>query len=230
MGGKMNDLTGGLLVVAGTGLIVGLIFWLVARQNRKRETTLRNLASLNGWVFEPISERYTKGYRLRKSEWQIESINTSSDGPSSDSGSSNVSSQTRWFSDAARMPDGIVLIGLRQPDIGLANISTFLVQAALGMMIGDEAKNAEGIQPVELGSLDLMNRFMIWTNREEAAKKLLDQSVENALLNLPKKLQPVVKYSPSGLEVKFIGVRLDKEEDLYALVKLGAALLDSALA
>ena len=226
----MNDLTSGLLVVAGTGLIVGLIFFLVARHNRKREAALRNLASLNGWAFEPISERLTKGIRLRKGEWMIESITTTTSAPSSDSGSSNVSSLTRWFSDAARMPDGIVLIGLRQPEIGLGNISTFLVQAALGMVIGDEAKNAEGIQPVELGSLDLMNRFMVWTNREEAAKKLLDQSVENALINLPKTLQPVVKYSPSGLEVKFVGVRLYKEEDLYALVKLGAALLDSASA
>lgn len=226
----MNDLTSGLIVVVCTAVVVGLIFLLVARHNRHREAALRNLASLNGWTFEAISERHTKGVRLRKGEWLIEAVNTSSHGPSDTADSSTVTSLTRWFSDVVRMPDGIVLIGLRQPEIGLANISTFLVQAALGLMIGDEAKNAEGIQQVELGSLELMSRFMVWTNREEAAKKLLDQAVENALLNLPKRLQSVVKYSPSGLEIKIHGVRLYKEEDLYALVKLGAALLDSASA
>ena len=53
--------------------------------------------------------------------------------------------------------------------------------------------------------------------------------VESALLNWPpKKVPPVIKYSPRGLEVKVQGQRLSAEEDLMALVKLGNVLLDAA--
>jgi hypothetical protein len=73
-----------------------------------------------------------------------------------------------------------------------------------------------------------MARYMVYTNREETAKKLLDQPLENALLVWPMKLPPVVKFSPAGIEIKVQGQRLYKEQELVALVKLGNSLLDSA--
>jgi hypothetical protein len=96
------------------------------------------------------------------------------------------------------------------------------------LMIGNEEKYTEGIQRLELGSIELMDRYMVWTNREAAAKKLIDDQLETALRAWPLKMPPVVKLSPQGLEIKIQGQRLYKEQDITALVKLGNTLLDSA--
>jgi hypothetical protein len=224
----MDNLIPGLIVVVVTGLVVGGIFWLAAHNKKKRDQALQNLASLNGWVYEAVTEKLSSGYRLHKGDWLIEGLNESTSHSSESSSSSSVSSYTRWFSSAARLPDGIVLIGPRQPDVNLAGMGDFLLQAALRLMIGSDADAAQGIQPVELGSLELMRRCMVWTNRAEVAKNLLDSQVETALLNFPGRLPLVVKFSQAGLEAKVQGVRLYKEQELYALVKLGGALLDAA--
>ncbi|MBA4385969.1 MAG: hypothetical protein C0410_14615 [Anaerolinea sp.] len=224
----MKDLTSGLIIVAITGLLVGMTFILVFWNKKQRETALRNLASINGWTVEIVNERNASGYRLRKGEWMIESLNQTSNNSSDNSSSTTVTSLTRWVSDAARMPEGIVLIGPQQPDINFGGLGEMVKQVALRVMIGSEFDNAVGIERVELGSLELMARYMVWTNREEIAKKLVDQPVENALRAWPLKLPPVVKFSPSGLEIKYQGPRLYKEQDITALAKLGNTLLDSA--
>ncbi|MHB8089583.1 MAG: hypothetical protein ACYDH2_15180 [Anaerolineaceae bacterium] len=224
----MSDLTSGLIVVAVTGVLIGVIFLLVAAQKKKRTITLRHLAGMNGWSYEPVEEQLSSGWRLRKGEWTIEALNLTSKNASDNSNSSTVNSQTRWFSSAVCMKDGIILIGPHQPEINLGGLGEMMRQVFLRVMIGDEAVNAEGIQQVELGSLELMARYMVWTNREESAKQLIDQQLENELRAWPMKLPPVVKFSPAGLEIKLQGLRLYKEQDIYALVKLGNTLLDSA--
>lgn len=225
----MDDIISSLIVIAVTAVVVGLIFWLVARKNRQREAALRQLASLNGWVYEPIKEQYRKGYRLSKGAWNIEAVNTTTSNSPENTGSSTVTSETRWFNNEARLSNGMLLIGPRQPEINLGNVSGFLMQAALQLMIGDEAQDAKGIESIELGSLELMKRYMVWTNQPETAKEFLNMHVESALLNWPpKKVPPVIKYSPRGLEVKVQGQRLSTAEDLTALVKLGNVLLDAA--
>ena len=225
----MDDIISSLIVIAVTAVVVALIFWLVARKNRQREAALRQLASLNGWVYEPIKEQYRKGHRLSKGAWSIEAVNTTTSNSPENTGSSTVTSETRWFNNEARFSGGMVLIGPRQPEINLGNVSGFLIQAALQLMIGDEAQDAKGIESVELGSLELMKRYMVWTNQPDTAKEFLNMHVESALLNWPpKKVPPVIKYSPRGLEVKVQGQRLSAAEDLMALVKLGNVLLDAA--
>lgn len=220
----MSDLTIGLIIVAITGLLVGMIFLLVFWNKKQRETALRAMAGKNGWVLEIVNDQNASGYRLRKAEWMIESLNQTS----TDSNSTTVNSLTRWFSEAVRMPDGMVLIGPHQPDINFGGLGEMVKQVALRVMIGSEFDSATGIERVELGSLELMARYMVWTNREEIAKKLVDHQVENALRAWPLKLPPVVKFSPAGLEIKYQGPRLFKEQDITALVKLGNILLDSA--
>lgn len=224
----MSDLTSGLIVVAVTGALIVVIFLLVGAQKRKRAADLRNLASMNGWSYEPVEEQLSSGWRLRKGDWMIESLNQTTKNASDSANSSTVTSLTRWVSDAVRMPDGMVLIGPHQPEVNFGGLGEMVKQVALRMMIGSEFDSAVGIERVELGSLELMARYMVWTNREEIAKKLVDQQVEDALRAWPLKLPPVVKFSPAGLEIKYQGQRLYKEQDLYALVKLGSTLLDSA--
>ena len=224
----MGDLIPSLIVIAVTGLVVGLIFYLVHRNKTAKEKAIRDLAAANGWTYEPVVERLASGFRLRKGSWVIEALTISSSNSEAGPGSSTTSSSTRWFSGEPRLSEGMVLIGPRQPEVNLGNVSSFLMQAALRLMIGPDTKDVAGIQQVELGSLALMQRFMVWTNREEAAKKLLSQQVESTLINWSNKLLPVVKFSPSGLEVSVKEARLCKEADLFALVKLGNALLDAA--
>lgn len=224
----MEDLIPSLVVLAVTAVVVGLIFWLVAQNKKKREQAVQTLASLNGWIYEPVNERLLSGYRLRKGDWMIEALNESTGHSNDTSGSSSVTSFSRWFSSEAKLTDGIILIGPRQPEVNLAGMGDFLLQAALKLMIGSDADQAGGIQQVELGSLDLMNRYMVWTNRAEAAEKILDQGVEIALLNWPGSIPLVVKLSAAGLEVKVQGKRLYKEQEIHALMKIGSALLDSA--
>lgn len=224
----MSELTSGLIVVAITGVLIGVIFLLVAAQKKKRTATLRHLAGMNGWCYEPVEEQLSSGWRLRKGEWTIEALNLTSKNSSDNSNSSTVNSQTRWLSSAVGMKDGIILIGPHQPEINFGGLGDMMMQMGLRLMIGDEADDAVGIQRVELGSLELMARYMVWTNREEIAKQLIDQQLENGLRAWPLKLPPVVKFSPAGLEIKLQGLRLYKEQDIYALVKLGNTLLDSA--
>lgn len=224
----MEDLGSSFIVIAVTVVLVGLIFWLVSAQKRKREASLRSLASMNGWIYEPIKDRTSSGYRLRKGDWVIEAVNQSNTNSSDNSSSTTVTSLTRWFTESVKMSDGIVLIGPRMPDVNLAGIGEMMRQAALRVLIGAEAENAAGIQQEELGSLELMKRYMIWTNRVETANKLLESPVENALIHWPLKLVPLIKYSPSGLEIKIQGARLYKDADIIALVKLGNLLIDNA--
>ncbi len=224
----MENLIPSLIVLAVVGVLVGLIFWLVSQNKKKQEAAMRSLASLNGWVYEPVNERAASGYRLRKGEWTIEALNVTTGQSSDNSATSNVSSNTRWFSEYTKMPEGIVMIGPRQPEVNLGGMGDILMQAALRLMIGSDAEQALGIHQIELGSLELMKRYMVWTNQDAAAEKLLNQIVESTLLNWPATIPVVVKYSTAGMEVKVQGRRLYKEQELYALVKLGNALLDSA--
>jgi hypothetical protein len=224
----MSDLTSGLIVVAVTGVLIGVIFLLVGAQKKKRVTALRNLASMNGWSYEPVEEQLSSGWRLRKGDWTIEALNQTSKSSSDNSNSTTVNSLTRWFTQSARMADGIVLIGPHQPEINFGGLGEMVKMVALRLMVGDESNDAIGIERVELGSLELMAKYMVWTNREEIAKKFLDEQLENELRSLPLKMLPVIKFSPGGLEIKIQGLRLFKEQDIYALVKLGNTVLDSA--
>ena len=149
----MNDIISSLIVVAVTGVVVILIFWLVARQKRQREAVLKNMASMNGWIYETVHEKDLKGYRLRKGDWLIEGLTESTNSSSGSSSTTTVSSMTRWFSKEARLVGGMVMIGPRQPDVNLGEIGSFVMNAALHLMIGNEADIARGIERVELGSL-----------------------------------------------------------------------------
>lgn len=223
----MEDLLPGLIVLGVTLVGVAVIFWLVARNRHQREQRMQALASRQGWFYEKVSERKSSGYRFRKSEWTLSAVNESTT-EGSDTTTSSVASHTVWQSSSVRMPQGIVLIGPRQPAINLGGLNAVLMQTMLQLMIGKDAEDAKDIHEITLGSLALNDRFMVYTNQDEIVKKLIDERVDAALVAFPGKLPLVARFSPSGLEVKVMGHRLDKEADLLALVKLGNALLESA--
>ena len=140
---------------------------------------------------------------------------------SSDSGSSNIRSYTRWFSTQVNFTPGILLIGPKQPEINLGGIGDVVKQAMLKLMVGDEADDALGIEESLIGRMALRERYMVWTNQEEKARDVLTPEVENALIRYPGKIPPVVKLNAKGIEVKLISQRLEKPGEIEGLVAIG---------
>jgi len=220
----MSDLIGGLIVVIVTGIFIGVIFLLVSSRRKKAEKVLEELVSKHGWRYDKVSERLKAGYRIYGSRWKLEGLRVSSES-SSDTGSSNIRDYTLWQSADVTFSQGILMIGPKQPEINLGGISDVLKQTMLKLMVGDEADGAEGIQESLIGRMALRERYMVWTNQEEAARGVLTPEVENALIRYPGKVPPVVKINARGLEVKLISQRLQKPEEIEGLVAIGEAFL-----
>ena len=221
----MGDLIGGLIVVLVTALVVGGIFMLVRSKQKKAQQEVIDLAARKGWRYEKVSERLISGYRLHGPRWTLEALRTSSESPSSDTGSSNVRDYTVWFCGDVVFSPGLLMIGPRQPEVNLGGISEVIRQTMLKLMIGAEADDARGIEESFIGTISLRERYMIWTNQEENARQLLAPQVEKALVTYPGKLPPVVKVSSRGLEVKLLSQRLSKPTEIEALVAIGEAFL-----
>lgn len=220
----MGDIIGGVIVVLVTAIIIGIIFYLVHLRRNKNEKEMEEIISRNGWRYEKVNERLKAGYRIYGPRWTLEGLRISSES-SSDTGSSNIRDYTLLRTPDASFSPGILMIGPKQPEINLGGISEVLKQTMLKLMVGDEAEGAEGIQESLIGRMALRERYMVWTNREEAARELLTPEIENALIRYPGKVPPVVKLKAGGLEVKLLSIRLRNPEEIEGLVAIGEAFL-----
>ncbi len=220
----MGDVIGGLIVVLVTGIIIGIIFYLVHVRRNKSEKEMEEIVSKHGWKYEKVSERLKAGYRIYGPRWTLEGMRISSES-GNDTDSYNIRDYTLLHSADVNFPPGILMIGPKQPEINLGGISDVLKQTMLKLMVGDEANGAEGIQESFIGRMALRERYMVWTNREEAARELLTPEVENALIRYPGKVPPVVKLNAKGLEVKLISIRLRNQAEIEGLVAIGEAFL-----
>jgi len=220
----MGDIIGGLIVVLITGVLIGVIFYLVRNRGKKTEQGVLELVQKKGWRYEKVNERLKSGYRIYGPRWTLEGLRMSSES-SSDTGSSNIRDYTLLRSPDAGFPSGILMIGPKQPEINLGGISDVIKQTMLKLMVGDEADGAEGIQESLIGRMALRERYMVWTNHEEEARGLLTPEVENALIRYPGKVPPVVKLNAKGLEVKLISIRLGNPAEIEGLVAIGEAFL-----
>jgi len=220
----MDDITISLLVVLITAIIIGGIFVLAYYRKRNTQQLVINLATQRGWRYEKVNDRTTSGYRLYGPQWVFEGLRETSES-SSNSGSSNVRSFTRWYSTQVNFTPGILLIGPKQPEINLGGISDVIKQAMLKLMVGDEADDALGIEESLIGRMSLRERYMVWTNQEEKARDVLTPEVENALIRYPGKIPPVVKFNAKGIEVKLISQHLEKPDEIEGFVAIGKAFL-----
>jgi hypothetical protein len=220
----MSDLAGGLLVLLGTAIFIGLIFLVLKKRKTDTTQSIQMLATKKGWRYEKVEERLSSGYRLHGRDWIYEAIKTVSS-TSSGTGSSEFSTVSRWFSKQVFFELGILLIGPKQPNIELGGIGEVLKQTMLRLMIGKEADDASGIEEALIGRMALRERYMVWTNQEEKAREVLNVEVENALILYPGKIPPVVKFNSDGLEVKVIGPKLEKPEEITGLIAIGEAFL-----
>jgi hypothetical protein len=220
----MSDLTISILVIFGTGLLLGILFWVLHNKKQAIEVEIQTLAIQKGWVYEKIDDRLATGYRISKSGWVFEAVKTST-GSSNDSSTTEFSQHSHWWTNQIRFNPGILLIGPKQPEIDLGGIGDVIKQAALRLMIGKEADDALGIEEVLIGRMSLREHFSVYTNQEENAKTFLTPEVEDALLRYPNKLKPVVKINPEGLEVKLHTQMLKNPTEIEALIAIGEAFL-----
>lgn len=221
----MGDLAGGLLVLLGTAIFIGIIFFVMNKRKTNTVEAVQALAARKGWRYEKVSERLSSGFRLIGNGWTYEAVKTAS---SSSSGprSSEISTVSRWFTNQVFFNPGILLIGPRQPNVELGGIGEVLKQTMLRLMIGEEADDALGIEESLIGRMALRERYMVWTNQEEKAREVLTVEVENALIRYPGKIPPVVKVNSAGLEVKVLSQKLEKPEEIAGLIAIGEAFLE----
>jgi hypothetical protein len=220
----MAYLISGLLVILGTSILIGIIFLLVFRNKNRAAQGVQSLAAQKGWRFEKVNEQQTTGYRLRGRDWTYEAIK----GTSlivSNTASLDSAQISKWSTTVLNFTPGILLIGPKQFNVDLGGIGAVVIQAMLSMMIGDAADDALGIEESMIGHLALHERYMIWTNQEEKARDLLTTRVENALIQYPGKVPPVIKFNKDGLEVKVFSKILDRPEEIAGVIAIGEAFL-----
>lgn len=220
----MGELSVSILIVVVVGLVVGAILILVNRKDKGKVEAIRQLAVSRGWHFQEINDPQKKGVVLWATDWRFESISSSSD-HQSESGSPSVAFRTSWFTETVKSTDGLVLIGPKVPSIALGNMGNFILQQVLRLMLGDDADQAEGLSEVNVGRDAFDKKYSIWAVSEESAQSVLTFNIENALLNWKLKELPVIKMARGGTWITLKEGRVDKTEDILAVIDLGLTFL-----
>lgn len=222
----MGEYLSSILVIAATAIVVGLIFFLVNRKKKEKEALIIQLAQRNGWKYQKINTLHQNGYLLQDEGWSFECVATSSSNPS-ETGSSGVTYSNRWFSDRFISPNGLVMIGPKLPQLIKGAFAELLLQQAIKLLLGADSAEAAGLREVTVGRSAFQERFSVYALDESAAEKVLTFSVENALLNWTLKEKPVVKVLARGTEILLKDGRVEKPEEVEAVVVLGKAFLAS---
>lgn len=229
----MQNLMPSLLVIAGTAIIIIAILWIVQRNKVQQEQFIQGIASLRGWEYERIQQRLTAGYRLRgtiqSTPWILEAITKRPD-HEADSGSVEAANTTRWLATPSHLPEALVAIGPRSPGSSAVLASPLgrsLAQAALSLMVGEDAAQVSRLHEVQVGSTGFQRRYMVWADTEADAQRLVSASVESALLAWPVKLPLVVKLGPMGMEIFLSNRKVSSSIEIENIVDLGRRLLTS---
>jgi hypothetical protein len=214
----MDDIALNLIVLVFFALLGGGIFWFVRSGQAKNEQQIRQLAAENGWKVESIQEPLAWGLRLKSANWTLVALSRSN-GQSADSGSSNVSMSTVW---QASVTGSTLLLGPCSSSVNLDGMGDLLTRQVLSQALGADA---DGLNEIQLDSEDLRQKYMFWAQQPVATEKLINPVVEKALLSW--KGEPVlVKRTSEGLSIELRGVRLQKADELLALIQLGELFLE----
>lgn len=182
------------------------------------------MAEQRGWLYELIKDERVQGFRIKTSRWTFEA-RSSSHGPELDSGSSNIHSVTRWWSEKSDLPDGTLLIGSRPAGLDhLGEDGAQMVKQALLMFLGDQAA---GMNEVQVSSKELHNRYLVLAKDAHLAESLLTQAAVQRLLAWPYRFEPLVKLYGGELSIEVRDERLEKPDEVLALIGLGEALTAS---
>jgi len=219
----MSEITQNLIFILIAGIIVAGIFFFTGRSKKQKEAAIVKLAAEQGWMYQPLNDRLTRGFRLQAPNWTFETLASFADreaGP----GSVNVSYQTRWWSGESALPGRLVFIGPRSTTANVPG-AAMLMQMALPMMLGDQAPLAAGLVEVQAGSDALRQRFMLMAHDPEDLTSLLSSALERAMLSWPAGSLPIIKQSPNGLLIELHNYQANKPVDVQAIINLGKILL-----
>ncbi len=227
----MEDLGVSLIVILITGATVAGIFIGLAARKRKQDSALVLAAAERGWAIQKIQHPLISGYRisgqLAGGGWALESRRDASP-TSAAPGSSEVSLNTVWYSEAARLLGRAVVIGALPSGAGAASVPSFaddFILMGLRAMLGADAEWTGRLKKVELNDPLLGGRFLALADDAADVARLLDGEAVRLLAGLPQKYRPVVKLRENGLTVSLQGWQLVRPEEIQQLVSLGAALL-----
>ncbi|NTV36983.1 MAG: hypothetical protein HGA53_08520 [Anaerolineaceae bacterium] len=220
----MSEITQNLIFILVAGIIVAGIFFFTGRAKKQKEAAFAKMAAEQGWMYQSLNDRLTRGFRLQASNWTFETLAKFADreaGP----GSVNVSYQTRWWTGEKSLPGRLAFIGPRT-SAGNMNIpgAAMLMQMALPMMLGDQSSLAAGLSEVQTGSDALRQRYMIMAHDPADMSNLLSDALERALLGWPAGSLPVIKQSPNGLLIEINNFEAKKPSDVQAVINLGKIL------
>jgi hypothetical protein len=209
----MDDITLNLIALAFFVLLGGTVFLLVRRRKAKTEQQILQMAAENGCTVETIREPLTWGLRLASANWTLQALSRSN-GTDSASGASNVEMSTIW---RAPVPGSTLLIGPRSSQANLGGMGEMLTRKVLELALG---AGAEGLKEVQAGSESLRQKYMLWAQEPVELENLLTPAFENALLTW--KSEPVfIKRTAGELSIELRGVRLQKADELRAMLQLG---------
>jgi len=162
-----------LLVVAMGMLVLGLAVWVVVR-HRRDEAARSAFMEARGWRYT----RSASGFVVDGGEqlpWTLTLVRQRSSKDSS-------SVQTIWET-PAEPTTAVVLVGPKLPAMALSiDLGGQLVQMALRMILGDDAKDLADAREVSVGSPGFRDRFSVISSSEALAASLVVPEVEAALV------------------------------------------------
>lgn len=140
---------------------------------------------------------------------------------------SNVQLFTNWRSTAPLNVTGVVLIGPKK-DVSVAGpFAEMVINKLLATFLGADAGKVANLSEYK-GANPPPQNFMIWTNSPGDAERVLTLELVRALDKWSSRNDPVIKLTSEGISITFAGVKLEKTEEILAVVGLGNMLLHNA--
>jgi hypothetical protein len=219
----MDDMVISLIVIVSTGIVVGLIFYLVYVKKKKTEKALSELAIQNGWMCESFKEPLSWGYRIQGPEWTIESI-TETSGNSVEMAQNNTSQFTRLRSTMMSLPGQLLVNPHKAGSTSLNQIHPAMLRKLSGLFGGDAFS---GLEELAVGSPQLREYYAIYGKAGEDYSKVISHQVESILLNWRGE-RPWIKIGNGGLEIEIRNRNIQKPEEIQNLVDLAGSLAVSS--
>ncbi len=196
-------------------LLVALGAWIVIRHRRDEAARAAFLAH-QGWRYE----RTGQGFVVEGGEtvpWTLTLVR------SRGSNNSNAT-QTLWET-PAEPTTAVVLLGPKLPAMAMnIDMGGMMVQMALRMILGDDAKDLADAREVTLGSAAFRERFSVLASSEDLAASLVVPEIEAALLESAFTDAVVLRWR-DRLQVRITHGAWDPDE-IASLVSLGETVAE----
>ena len=218
----MGDIGLSLIVIAGTGLIIGGIFLFIQQKKKAVESALRELSIQRGWSYEPFREALAWGYRLVSPDWTLEASSRSS-GHSVESSQNDVEQVTRLTAPDFILPGRLLVKPRSGSPRQLSEMELGLAAKAAQMFTGSATA---GLEEIQAGSSDLRSRYQIIGQSGGKGSSIFTPQVESILLNW-KGERPWIEVSPEGMGIRIPGKHLQSIVEIRGLVDLAESILAS---